>query len=385
MRVLGVDPGTKTFDVVVIEGDVVKKEVSIETIKIAKNPEELISVIDALEADYIAAPSGYGVPVTRGDEVLDPRRFAVELLLLSNEEDIRRGVEVGEIGIWVYDALAKTVEYLVKKYGSRVLFLPAVIHLPTVPIYRKLNKIDMGTVDKLAASFIATYNYASREGIDYSKVNIIVAELGFGYNAAIAVENGRIVDGVGGTYASVGTLTVGALDFEAVVRGVWDRWDVFHGGIFYHVQAFDMDALAKAFEKGEEPLASMFRGYVEGVAKDIMRMRISAPKAEVVMLTGRYSRMELVRKLLREYVKDVEILSTPPLKGASISKEAGQGYAAIAEGIVGNVFKDLVNHMRIRDACGTATDYLVHEKLRGFKKRIQKLYRELVKNPKPCQ
>ena len=385
MRVLGVDPGTKTFDIVVIENDVVKAEKSIETAVIARDPSVLVSAVEELEVDYIAAPSGYGVPVTRGDEVLNPRRFAVEILLLSTEEDIKRGVEAGEAGIWVYDALAKVVEYLVKTYSSRVLFLPSVILLPTVPTYRKLNKIDMGTVDKLAATFLATYSYSQRESLDYSSVNIVIAELGFGYSAVIAVNSGRVVDGIGGTYASVGTLTAGSLDLESVVRVErWDRWDVFYGGIFYYVNTFNMNTLAEAFEKSEEPLASVFRGFVEAVAKDIMRALVASPRAEVVVLTGRHSKVELVRKLLREFIRDIEVIRAQPLRGAEISKEGAQGYASIGEGVIGGFFKDLVEHMEIKRACGTTADYLVHGKLKRFKERIQSTYRELVIKPKLC-
>jgi predicted butyrate kinase (DUF1464 family) len=385
MRVLGVDPGTKTFDIVVIEDGVAKVEKSIDTATIAKNPDILISAVDKLETDYIVAPSGYGVPVTRGSEVLNPRRFAVELLLLSTEDDIRRGVEAGEIGIWVYDALSKAVEHLVKRYGIKVLFLPSIILLPTVPTYRKLNKIDMGTVDKLAATFIAIHSYSNREGIDYDNVNIVVAELGFGYNAVIAVSKGKIVDGIGGTYASIGTLTAGSLDLEVVVRvSHWDRWDVFHGGIFYYTNTFDMNALAKAFENNEEPQASIFKGFVEAVAKDIMRALVASPRAEVVMLTGRHSRIELVKKLLQELLRDIEFIYTQPLRGALISKEAAQGYAAIGKGISGGFFKDLVKHMEIEKACGTTADYLIHEKLKIFKERIQNTYKELVTHPKIC-
>lgn len=379
------DPGTKTFDVVVLEDGVVKAEKSIETVVVAKDPSTLISAVEAYEADLIVAPSGYGVPVTRGVEVLEPRRFAVEILLLSTEEDIRRGIEAGELGIWVYDALAKAVEHLVKKFSNNVLFLPSIVLLPTIPVYRKLNKIDMGTVDKLAATFMAIHSYSQREEMDYRKVNIIVAELGFGYNAVIAVDSGKVVDGIGGTCASIGTLTAGTLDLEAVVRVEhWDRWDVFHGGLFYYVNTFDMEVLAKAFERGEEPFASAFKGFVEAVAKDIMKALVATPHAEAIVLTGRHSKVGAVKRLLQELLKDINVLVAEPIKGAQLSKEAAQGYAAIGEGIAGGLFKDLVKHMEIERACGTVADYLVHEKLRGFKERILKAYTELVKNPKLC-
>jgi len=385
-RVLGVDPGTKTFDIAVVEDGVVKAEKSLETSMIAKDPNVLIGAIKSFEIDYIAAPSGYGAPVTRGDEVIDPRRFAVEVLLLSTEDDIRRGVEAGEVGIWVYDALAKAVEYLVNNFGSRVIFLPGVIHLPTVPWYRKINKVDMGTVDKLAASFLATHTYARREGIDYDKVNIVVSELGFGYNAAMAIKNGKVVDGVGGTNASIGTLTAGALDLEVVAHvSSWERWDVFHGGIFYYANDYDLNEYAKAYEQGIEPLASLFKSFVEDVAKDIVRMLISTPKAEAVLLTGRHSRNKTLVSLLQEFIRDYEVRPVELLPGASFSKEAAQGYAAIGEGLTGGAFQELVKHMEIENACGTVVDYLIHERLKEFKQRVIKSYMETVKTPKMCK
>lgn len=385
VKVAGIDPGTKSFDIVCIDGDRVVYEKSLETVEVARNPDILIDAIDSIDVDYIVAPSGYGVPVTRGGEVLDPRRFATEILLLSSEDDIKKGVEAGEIGIWVYEALAKTVEHLVNRYGNRVLFIPSIIQLPTVPFYRKINRIDMGTVDKLAATFLAIYKEASNKGIDYSDVNIIVVELGFGYNATIAVRKGKIVDGIGGTVASIGTLTSGAIDLEVASHSEkWYRWDVFYGGIFHIAKKYDLSIFAEAYKKSEEPMASLFIGFIEGVAKDIARMSISVPNAEKILLTGRHSRIPLVIDMLKELIPDIEVERSDVLKGASISKEAGQGYAAIGEGIVGEKFTELVKHIEIEKACGTVVDYIYHPRAEEFKKRILKTYRDVVKSPKLC-
>ncbi|MEM4788486.1 MAG: DUF1464 family protein [Ignisphaera sp.] len=386
MRIVGIDPGTKSFDFVVLEGEKIVEEVSLETVVVAKEPRKLIESIDRLQPDYVVAPSGYGVPLMFGDNVRDARKLAIEVLLLSSEEDIVEGVKVGEIGIWVYDALAKTVEHLVKVYKDKVVFLPAVIHLRTVPRFRKLNKVDMGTVDKLASTFVSVYEVAKDVGYDFSKVNVVVVELGFGYTAAIAVAGGRVVDGIGGSYASVGTLTAGALDLEVVV-GVknWMRWDVFHGGIFYSSNLFDLNGIVEGFRRGEEPHTSMFKAFIEGVAKDIKRASVSTPKADIVLLTGRHSKNTEVVKYLREVLSDYEIKTVKGLKGASIAKEAAQGYTAIGEGVVGTVFKDLVKHMGIEEACGTVVDYIVHPRAEKFIERIKRAYLESVYKPKLCR
>ncbi len=386
MRVAGIDPGTKSFDLVVIENDRVISEKSIETIRIAKDPQILIDLLKDLSVDYIVGPSGYGVPVTFGNEILDPRRFAIEILLLSTEEDIENGIKVGEIGIWVYDALAKVVTYLVEHYKDKVLFIPSVIQLQTIPWYRKINKIDMGTVDKLASAFLAIYNEYTKESKSLNNINIIVVEMGYGYIGTIAVKEGRIVDGIGGTYASIGTLTAGAMDLEVVVGTKrWNRWDVFHGGIFWTSNTFDLENLIKAYKNSEEPLASLYLSFIEGIAKDIARAMVVVPNADKVILTGRYSRNRDVVKHLQELIKDIEVSEIQGLKGAMISKDAGQGYAAIGEGIVGGYFADIVNHMRIKEACGTVVDYVVHQAAKGFKERIVRVYRDLVKNPRFCE
>lgn len=386
MRIVGVDPGTKTFDVIAFEEGAIVSEKSLDTIAIAKDPQKLIEAIDSLNPDYVVAPSGYGIPLTFGDNVRDPRRLAVEVLLLSSEEDIEIGVKAGEIGIWVYDAIAKTISHLVNEYGEKAIFLPGVVHLPTVPWYRKMNKVDMGTVDKLASTFLAVFEISERLGIDYGNVNLIVVELGYGYIATIAVEKGVIVDGIGGTYASVGTLTAGALDLEVVVGAKsWSRWDVFHGGIFYKSNAFDLSAIIKGFEKSEEPHTSIFKVFIESIAKDVHRARTSTPRSDVVVLTGRHSRHEAVIKHIRERLKDLDVVTLRGLKGVSKAKEAAQGYTAIGEGIVGGVFKELVKHMKVEEACGTAVDYIIHPRAKDFVERVRRAYVESVYKPKFCE
>jgi len=96
MRALGIDPGTRSFDLVVIEEDRVVW------------PETIVKSIEAAgPVDIIAGPSGYGVPVTFNRDITDPRRFALEVLLLTREEDLKRGIKLGKLGIRVYEAITK--------------------------------------------------------------------------------------------------------------------------------------------------------------------------------------------------------------------------------------------------------------------------------------
>ncbi|MEM4842038.1 MAG: DUF1464 family protein [Acidilobaceae archaeon] len=373
MRAVGIDPGTGSFDVVVIEDGKAVDFKSFPTEDVAKNPESLFKYVLSIEADVIVAPSGYGVPLTWGNEVVDARRFALEILLLSSENEMSQGVKEGEFGVLVYDALVKVVEALLTGARHKTLFIPSVILLPTVPWRRKLNKIDMGTADKLASAYLSVYEFSEREG-GLEKVNLVVAELGFGYSATIAVRRGLIVDGVGGTVASGGILTAGCLDAEVVAgAGCWNRWDSLKGGL--------VELSGPALEDANDEIIET---YAENVAKDVMRVLVSVPEAEVVVVTGRYARNRRVLKIIQEKLKDVQIVRLKGLPGAGSIKEAAQGYALLGLDIAGGLEEKLAYRMKITEACGTVVDHLIHPRAARLKERVKTSYIETVSKPRFC-
>ncbi|MEN2999199.1 MAG: DUF1464 family protein [Acidilobaceae archaeon] len=385
MRVVGVDPGTKSFDVLALENGKVVQEGSVETSALVHQPTLLLEEIERARPTHVIAPSGYGVPLTRGSEVRDVRRFALEVLLLSTEDQLRAGEEAGLLGVHVYRGLALVTEWLVREMGERVLFLPAVIHLPTVPWYRKLNKMDMGTVDKLAATFVATHLLAEREALDYEEVDLVTLELGYGYVGSIAVERGRVVDGVGGSYASAGLVTAGALDLEVVgAAGGWTRWDVWSGGIYELSPHKDMDLIAREASQGDKHAEALLSAYAEGAAKDAARALLSTPRANIVVVSGRFSRNATVVDMIRERLKDVCVMRLSSSLLPSSVKEAAFGYAAMGEGVLGGVFGELASHMKIAEACGTAADYIVHPRAVGVREALRKAYAESVVRPRFC-
>jgi len=389
MRVAGIDPGTKSFDIAVIEGPRVVEEVSIETSEIARNPRTLIEALRRLEPDLVVAPSGYGVPPTWSHEVVDPHRFAVEILLLSTDEAIEEGVSRGDPGAYVYRALALIVEEI-QRSSTRAIYIPSAILLPTIPPHRKINRIDMGTADKLAVTALAVYDQSRRLGIGFEETSFILVEMGFGYNAIMVVDGGRVVDGFGGTSSTIGFLTAGPLDLEVVVAGeTWRRTDVFHGGVADACRCSSLDEALDLYEAGREPCRSAVEAMIEGIAKCVAEALVVNPHPREILLSGRYSRsdrfVKLVREKLQEVARGIEVRRLGLLEGARVSKEAAQGYAIVGEGLAGGFFKDLVKHMRIDEACGTVMDWVIHPAASRARERVRRAYVESVKRPKLCE
>jgi len=384
MKALGIDPGTRSFDLTVVDGEEVVWEDSIDTTAIAENPQSLTEAIEeANEVDIIVGPSGYGVPITFNRDIIDPRRFALEVLLLTRDEDLRSGVEKDELGIRVYEAIVKVVVDLWRR-NLPVCYIPSCILLPTIPAYRKINKLDMGTADKMAVAALGVFDQSSRESVDYAEVNFILVEMGFGYNAAIAIDGGRIVDAVGGTLFQTSFLSMGAIDGEIAVMGrEWIRSDVFHGGVADICGTLSLDEAVDEYERFEEPYYSAIESMLEGLEKTVRSLTSSVKEPREILLSGRYARHERLRNLVSERLEEIApVRRLNNLPGAKISKEAAQGYAIIGEGIAGGIFSDLIKHMRIDEARGTVLNWVFHPRLKNAKERLLKTYIETVREPK---
>ena len=379
-KALGIDPGTKSFDLVVIDNDRVIWEKSIDTIDIARDPEVLIEAIEeAGNIDLIAGPSGYGTPIVCNEDIIDPYTFALEILLLTSREDIEEGMKRGEPGIAVYKALADTVAVLWEK-KARVCYIPSVILLPTVPSYRKINRIDMGTADKMAIAVLGVFDQSRRLGIGYEETSFILIEMGYGYNAVLAVDQGKIIDGYGGTLVPTGFLTIGSIDAEAVVAGrSWSKSDVFYGGVSTICNEYNVEkALEKALK--EDTCRDAFKNMYESIVKTVYAINKSLEKPREIILSGRLSRVPEIRETIGELLEDIApVTKIHGLPGAKISKEAAQGYAIVGEGIAHGFFHNLIKHMGIDKARGTVFDWLYHPRLLIAKKRLLNAYRKSIK------
>jgi len=378
VRAIGIDPGTRSFDVCGLESGQVYFEAVIDTVELAEKPQLMLEAIErAQPVDLIVGPSGYGVEVTYLRDVENPGEFMRTILLLLKREDFEAALQRRELGIMVYSAMIR-LEVEMKRLGLPVCYIPGVIELPTVPRYRKINKMDMGTVDKMCAAVLGVHDQSRRLGIPYGEVSFIQVESGFGYNAVIGVEGGKIVDGIGGTTGGPGFLSMGGMDAElAAIVGTWEKADIFTGGGVSITGRGSLEEIAEHLD--EQECADAWQAIIEGVEKGVASMTVSVPGAKEILMSGRWTRVpKLSEELERRLSRFAVVRSVGWLEGAKTVKEAAQGYAMAADGLAGGRFAGLVEWMGITRARGTDMDYLYHPKGRDARVNLAPWFRERV-------
>jgi predicted butyrate kinase (DUF1464 family) len=342
-RVLGIDPGTVTIDVCGLDDGRLVLDESFPTADALRHPATFVDRLGAAGPfDLIAGPSGYGLPCVAASSLTDAD---LRLAFLADEG------ESGGIG-----GLRGLVRAIARS-GIPMVLTPGVIHLSSVPAYRKINRVDMGTADKVCAAALAVYEQADRRRCALADTSFILLELGGAFTAAIAVEDGRIVDGVGGSSGPLGRRGAGALDGEvAFLAGRVPKSMIFTGGVA--TIAGDTDPFSPGPASPEHQRAR--DAYIEAAIKAIASLRVSAPAAREVILSGRVAtepgvRDELVSRMSgTSWAVPVEILNG----FASPGRQAAQGAALLADGLAGGSHAELVAMLGIRDASGTVLDHL---------------------------
>ena len=342
---IGIDPGTISIDVCGLENGRVFLDRSLPTVDALATPSPLLDLLRAAAPlDLVAGPSGYGLPLVAIDEATDSDQ---RLALLSPAGD---GGGIGGLG---------TLWRSLRELECRIVLTPGVIHLPTVPGHRKVNRVDMGTADKVCATVLAVADAARRRACGPQDISLILLELGGAFTAAVAVEHGAIVDGFGGSSGPLGARGAGALDGEvAFLAGEVSKQLLFTGGVatIAGVAPDEIDLLPGA----SSPRARLaWRAYVESAVKSVAALRVSAPRAEDVVLSGRLARVAAVAAEFADRLRRVTPGEIRTLDGfAAVSKQAAQGAALLAHGLAGGPESALVATLGITGASGTVLDHL---------------------------
>ncbi|MFN8459085.1 MAG: DUF1464 family protein [Anaerolineae bacterium] len=347
-RVIGIDPGTVSFDVCGLGDGRVFLDTTIPSAEIGANPQILVDVLQAAQPlDLVIGPSGYGLPWVNIQEFSEQELF---LFILADERERSQVSVLGGMGQMIAS---------LKASGLPILFMPGVVHLPTVPEHRKANKIDMGTADKLCCLALGIFDQARQYQIAYNATNFIFVEVGGAYTAVMAVQGGQVVDGLGGSSGAPGYYSLGAMDGElAYLLGSFPKSVLFSGGVAAMTgQPTLSPEESLALRNNNAAIEDAWEALFEGVVKCVAAEMMVLPAPREILLSGRLCRIPPVREELARRVG--HFAPVRYVSGlARTAKEAAQGAALIADGMAGGQYADLVETMRLKEARGTVLDYL---------------------------
>jgi predicted butyrate kinase (DUF1464 family) len=347
-RAIGIDPGTVSFDLCGLEDGQQFLDESIPTDRLASDPGRLIGLLERVgSVDLIIGPSGYGLPWVNVQEMGSRDK---SLLLLNRGRGSGETTIIGGFG---------RVLDLLKESGLPVRFAPAVIHLPTVPAHRKVNRIDMGTADKVCAVVLGVYDQARHLDIDYGETSFIYVELGGAFTAVISVDGGTIVDGMGGTSGPLGYRSCGAMDGElACALGDFPKGVLGSGGVAHiagRPDASPGELMARAERDSRCRLA--WEAFIDSLVKGVAMATAVVPSPREILLSGRLCRVPAIcRRVVSALAPFGPVRRVEGF--ARVAKEAAQGAALIADGLAGGKYERLVDKMQMRGASGTVLDHL---------------------------
>ncbi|MBV8940258.1 MAG: DUF1464 family protein [Solirubrobacterales bacterium] len=343
-RVAGVDPGTVSFDLCVLDdGEPVVEQV-FATDSLSEDSEPLLEALGRYGPyDLVYGPSGYGLPLIPAAGVGE--RELAEMVLVRPDE------AHADAGIGGMRSLLRALA----RSGHPVIFGPGVIHLPSVPRHRKYNRIDLGTADKVCAAAYAIVEQSARRAIGLTETAMVLLELGGAFTAALAIAGGQIVDGVGGSSGPLGARAAGALDGEVayLLGPALRKHTLFTGGALDPKGALTMSALAASWSSPAH--AEGWTALLEAATKAVRALLVSVPAPYEIVVSGRLARMPELIEALSPLLRDVAPVIA--LRSGRASA-AAHGGALLADALVGGPNAALAEALRLRESSGTALDYL---------------------------
>jgi predicted butyrate kinase (DUF1464 family) len=346
MKVLGVDPGSKSWDFFGLEDNKVILDTSIPTKELVNEPQKALNVIESIkDIDLMVAPSGFGLPLKNVKDLTEKDIFYT--LLKFEQKDKDKLIGLGKI------------LRLIKADNIPGVIVPGVKHLPTVPRYRKINKIDMGTADKLCTAVTGIRDQTENFNVPPEKTNFIMVEIGYGFTAVLAVENGQVIDGIGGSNI-MGFRACGSLDGELayLIKNI-KKNNIYKGGVasisgYYDLSLKEITLLSEK----DDQIKTALKAYLSSVKKAVFGISSSfsnRDKIQEILLAGRGANLTYLRDRIIKGLKDVAPVRLMKTY-SQIAKRAAQGAAFIANGLLGGEFEPIIRNLRIKEASGSILD-----------------------------
>jgi predicted butyrate kinase (DUF1464 family) len=345
-RVIGIDPGSLSWDFFGLNDDKIILDTSIPSKELIKAPQKAITIIKSVEnIDLMVAPSGFGLPLK---DVNDLTEKDIHYTLLKfKEEEKEKLIGLGEV-------LRR-----IKAEKIPGIIVPGVKHLPTIPRYRKINKVDMGTADKLCTAVTGIRDQMETFQIPPQKTNFIMVEIGYGFTAVLAIEKGQIIDGIGGSNI-MGFKACGSLDGElAYLIKIIKKKNIYKGGVssIAGYEDLSLEEIMFLAERDEQTKVAL-EAYISSVKKAVYAISSSfTHKSNIreVLLAGRGANLMYLREEIISNLK--EIAPVRVMKTYSqLSKRAAQGAAFIANGLLNGEFEPIINNLKLKEAAGSILD-----------------------------
>ncbi len=329
MITAGIDVGTKDSCVVVSEDGRVLDYTVVENLK--DSVLEIVRFLKDHNPNAIGCGFGYGLPIKRLSEI-DEKDFAC--LTLSFGREIM--------------GVRSLLRALKDNFGDVTYTIPSVKLLPTVPAHRKFNRIDMGTSDKVCSTALAMV----RLGRSYEEQNFVLIEGGYGFNSFIAVKNGKIVDGLGGTSGFLSFSSSGSLDLEvlALMKG-YSKELIFQGGLKSFIKC-DFESIP------DYALEWLFEYILKGV------------KVMEAVLGSKYDLVVSGRMFDLYWREFEEFIGRSVFKIESV-KSSAEGASIVANGIANGIYHGLVKHLELDNAKGSILDHISEDLRKLFKFPIE--------------
>lgn len=321
---LGIDYGTRSWKAALLQdGEILE-------LRQFEGSEEVWQYLLAKATDYprlpIVLPSGFGIPLKRIQEVNDQDLFE---MALRREKPKERGLSQFLSNLRWSDLNAYCI--------------PAVKLLPSVPVHRKVNKVDMGTSDKLCSVAFFQKRLLD-QGKTLAAMDFLALEVGEAFKAIVVVKGGKIVDGLGGTAGGIGPGSRGSIDGELAYLYEWkEKRSIYSGG------ALDVEERFGGY--GEE-------AFWESLEKELL-MLLGFYRIEMILLAGR-RKGEVLNRIGNRYRMEVPSLgSGQRLAEDEEGFEAAFGAALLADGIAGGRYEPLVTHLGIKEAKERVLDWIL--------------------------
>lgn len=345
-RVIGIDPGSLSWDFFALDDEETLLDTSILTKDLMETPSKAIDIISTVDdIDLMVAPSGFGLPLKNVADLTEKDIFYTLLKFESEEKNQVLG-------------LGKVLR-LIKSKGIPGVIVPGIKHLPTIPRYRKINKIDMGTADKLCTSVVGIRDQMETYSIGPEETNFIMVEIGYGFTAVLAIEQGQIIDGIGGSNI-MGFRACGSLDGELayIIKNIKKK-NIYKGGVAFiaghpNLSLKEISILAERDEEVETAL----KAYISDVKKAVFGISSSFTnkgRINEILFAGRGAELPYLRD---RFIEELSPIAPPKLMKtySQIAKRAAQGAAFIANGLEGGNYESIITNMRLREASGTILD-----------------------------